>query len=167
MTRARAAAKAFEETLEELALPEDTPELQDPEALGRRAALQAVAETVWTQHLGSLLQAEEVKNLLGVATSQAVSELASRGFILALAGSGGRTLYPAFQFRPSGPPYSEVAKVIEILSGAVETPYTIASWFVSPQDLLDGETPTAWMRAKKDASQLLAAAERSAGELNL
>src|SRR5260370_200925 len=54
MTRAHAAAaaKAFEETLEELDLPDSTPELRDPKSLGRRAALLAVAEAGWAPHLG-------------------------------------------------------------------------------------------------------------------
>jgi len=102
-----------------------------------------------------------------VKSRQAVSDLARRGRLLALEGSGGRKLYPAFQFGPNGRPYPEISKVIEIFTGIVETPYTIASWFVSPQDLLDGEIPAAWLGTGKDSSQLLAAAQRSAGELGL
>src|SRR3954447_1247395 len=75
--------------------------------------------------------------------------------------------YPAFQFSPNGRLYPEIAKILEIFSDVVETPYTIASWLVSPQDLLEGETPIAWLRAGKDSSQVLAAAQRSAGELSL
>jgi len=171
MTRATAAAaaKAFGEALEEAweDLPGDAPEIQDPEALGRRAALLAVSEMVWGQVLGPLYDVEQVQTILKVKTRQAVSDLAKRGRLLALDGSGGRKLYPAFQFGPNGRPYPEIAKVLEIFEGIVETPYTIASWFVSPQDLLEGETPMAWLRAGKDSSQLLAAARRSAGELGL
>jgi hypothetical protein len=171
MTRATAAAaaKAFEEALEEAweDLPDDAPEIQDPEALGRRAALLAVSEMAWGQILGPLYDVEQVQTILKVKTRQAVSDLAKRGRLLALHGSGGRKLYPAFQFGPSGRPYPEIAKVLEIFEGIVATPYTIASWFVSPQDLLEEEAPAAWLRTGKDSSQLLAAAQRSAAALGL
>jgi hypothetical protein len=60
MTRAHAAAKAFEEALEEAiedrSLPEDAPELQDPQDLGRQAASLAVSEVAWRKVLGPLLE---------------------------------------------------------------------------------------------------------------
>lgn len=166
-SRAAAAAKAFEETLEELDLPDHAPDLIDPAAFGRRAALLAASETIWGKYLGPLLETEAVQTLLRVNSRQAVSDLAKRRKLLTLDASGGRKLYPAFQFNPSGRPYPEIAQIIEIFTGAVESPYTIASWFVSPQDLLDGETPMAWLKSHKDSSRLLEAARRSAGELDL
>jgi hypothetical protein len=166
MTRASAAAaaKAFEEALEEAweDLPDDAPEIQNPEALGRRAALLAVSEMAWSQVLGPFYDGEQVQTILKVTTRQAVSDLAKRGRLLALDGSGGRKLYPAFQFGPSGRPYPEITKVLEVFEGIVETPYTIASWFASPQDLLEGETPAAWLQSKRDPGLLLEAAMRSA-----
>jgi hypothetical protein len=168
MTRAHAAAaaKAFEEALGELQISDDNPELQDPKALGRRAALLAVAEMSWREVLGPLFNVEQTQALLKVGSRQAVSDLAKRGRLLALNGSDGRKLYPAFQFGPTGRPYPEVANVLGIFSGIVETPYTIASWFVSPQDLLEGETPVAWLRSRKGSSEiLLEAARRSADKL--
>lgn len=166
-SRAAAAAKAFVETLEELDLPEDTPDFSDPAALGRRAALLAVSEAVWGKYLGPLLETDDVQTLLRVSSRQAVSDLAKRRKLLALDASGGRKLYPVFQFNSSGRPHPEIAQIIEIFAGAVESPYTIASWFVSPQDLLDGETPTAWLKSGKGSTRLLEAARRSAGELSL
>lgn len=167
MTRAHAAAaaKAFEETLEELALPDDAPDLQDPEALGRRAALLAASDALWGKVLAPLFDVEQAQAVLKVGSRQAVSDLAKRERILALDGSGGRKLYPGFQFGPNGRPYPEVAEVIRIFAGVVETPYTIASWFVSPQDLLNGETPAAWMRTRRESNLLLEAARRSADKL--
>lgn len=131
-----------------------------------RAAAEIPAETIWSQILGPLLPIEQAQDLLAL-DSQQVRELARKGNLLVLDGSGGRDLYPAFQFDPTRRPYPEMAKVVASFSGVIETPYTIASWFVSPQDLLDGETPVVWMRSRKDPSRLLAAARRSAGELAL
>ncbi|HSF42729.1 MAG TPA: hypothetical protein VLT87_23190 [Thermoanaerobaculia bacterium] len=160
-----AAGKAFENALNDLHLPDDAPDFASPAVLGRRAALLAVAEVVWGKCLGPLFSTEDVRILLGVSSRQAVNDLARRGRILALNGSRGRKVYPAFQFSTSGRPYPEVSKVIEIFTGAVETPYTIASWFVSPQDLLAGETPVTWLKSRQDSLRLFEAARRTAEEL--
>ncbi|HEX6900906.1 MAG TPA: hypothetical protein VF789_14375 [Thermoanaerobaculia bacterium] len=122
---------------------------------------------IWNQILGPLFDIEQAQALMGLDSQQDVRELARKGCILVLDGSNGQDLYPAFQFDPAGRPYPEMAQVIANFSEAVETPYTIASWFVSPQDLLDGEIPVVWLRSRKDPSRLLAAARRSAGELTL
>jgi len=121
----------------------------------------------WVQALGPLLQIDGARDLLKLKNRGQVRDLSASGQLLEIGSPEGHELYPAFQFDASGSPYPEVASVIKTFSDVVETPYTIASWFVSPQDLLDGETPIAWMRAKKDTSELLAAAKRSADELNL
>jgi hypothetical protein len=165
MTRARAAAKAFEEALEEFSLPEDAPVIQDPEALGRRAALLAVSETVWGQALGPLFDIEQARTVLQAKDRQAVSDLERRGRLLVLPGSGGRKLYPALQFDPQGRPYPEIEKILDIFSKVVETPYTIASWLATSQDLLDGETPSSWLRSQRDPELVFEAAKRSADKL--
>jgi hypothetical protein len=159
------AARAFERTLEELERQENAPDLGDPTELGRRAALLATAEAVWGRHLGPLFDVEQVKAVLAVGSRQAVSDLAKRGRLLALDASGGRKLYPAFQFGPDGRPYPELARILAAFEGAIETPYTVASWLVSPQDLLEGETPAAWMRLRRAPELLQEAARRAAAAL--
>jgi hypothetical protein len=165
MTRARAAAKAFEEALEEFSFPEDAPVIQDPEALGRRAALLAVSETVWGQALGPLFDIEQARTVLQAKDRQAVSDLERGGRLLVLPGSGGRKLYPALQFDPQGRPYPEIEKILDIFSRVVETPYTIASWLATSQDLLEGETPSSWLRSQRDPELVFEAAKRSADKL--
>ena len=159
------AARAFERTLEEMERQENALDLGDPAALGRRAALLATAEAVWGRHLGPLFDLEQAKAVLAVGSRQAVFDLAKRGRLLALDAAGGRKLYPAFQFGPDGRPYPELAPVLAAFSGAIETPYTLASWLVSPQDLLEGETPAAWMRSRRDPERLQEAARRAAAAL--
>jgi hypothetical protein len=165
MSHASTAARAFERTLEQLERQEGISAFGDPAALGRRAALLAAAEAVWGRQLGPLFDLEQTKAALGVGTRQAVSDLAKRGRLLALDASGGRKLYPSFQFSPSGRPYPEIARVLEIFAGQVETPYTIASWLVSPQDFLRGETPAAWMRSGHEPEPLYESARRAAARL--
>jgi hypothetical protein len=159
------AAKSFEETLERLQLPQDAPELRDPVALGRRAALRAVAETAWGQVLGLLYDVEQTKTVLGVTSRQAVHDLAKRKRLLVLGASGGRKVYPAFQFDTTGRPYPEIPGILRAFEGAVQTSHTIASWFVTPQDVLEGETPASWIRARRDPDSLFESARRAAARL--
>jgi hypothetical protein len=120
---------------------------------------------VWREVLGPLLDTEKVRDLLGLKNRGKVRDLSASGQLLELISHEGHDLYPAFQFDANGSPYPEIAGVIEIFSGIVATPYTIASWFVSPQDLLEGEIPAAWLRSGRDSELLFEAARRAAAPL--
>jgi hypothetical protein len=161
-----AATEAFEKTLERLELPEDR--LSDPviqEQLGRRAALLATSELTWDQHLGPLYGWSDVAEILGTVSSrQGVHDLAQRRRLLALPASGGRVLYPAFQFqgRRTLPGLPEL---LEILVSSGATGWTQASWFQSSQEELGGETPVAHLSTHGLDEQILDAASRVAGRL--
>lgn len=117
----------------------------------------------WIAQLGPLLDLEQA--ILILSDHRGVSELTAQGFLLALDAPGGGSLYPAFQFRPNGRPYTEIARILEIFHKAVETSYTVASWFVSPQDDLEGKTPAAWMQSGHEAERLYKAARHAAVRL--
>lgn len=136
------AAQAFEETLAELGIDETQ---LDPEDFGRRAALLAASNLLWAEHLGPAYTTRYVRDLFG-STKQAVSDRVRRGTLLALRNEAGDLIYPAFQFGPDGQPLAGVADVIAAFKGAVETPYTIASWLVSPEAELGGSTPVEQLR---------------------
>ncbi len=156
------ATEAFERVLEEL---EVEPEQGDLAALGRRAGLVAAANSVWSRHLGPMFDAEQAMTMLGVSSRQAVSDLAKRGRLLALDVGRGRKRYPAFQFGENGRPHPDLVPILALFAPVVETPYTIASWLVSPNHLLGDETPIAWMRARRESARLLEAARRAAERL--
>jgi hypothetical protein len=164
MTALADAAKTFERTLGELGITGDEQEV-DPSALGRRAAMLAVSELVWHKHLGPMLSSKEVRELTGRGTRQSVSELAKRRRLLALPEDDGRLTFPAFQFGRTGKRLPALERVLAILDGAVETPYTVASWFVTPESRLDGKTPAAWLRAGRRPEPVLEAATRYAQRL--
>ena len=107
----------------------------------------------------------EVQELLGVGSRQAVSDLAKRGRLLALDAAGGRRLYPAFQFAESGRPHRDLESVLEVFAGVVESTYTTASWLVSPNADLTGETPIERLRSGRGLDELLVAARRAAARL--
>jgi hypothetical protein len=114
--------------------------------------------TFWVRELGPCFDCDQTAEMFGkVASDPSV--------LLELDRSKGGKLYPAFQFNPSGCPYPEIARIMAIFHGAVESSYTVAAWFISPQDHLAGNTPAAWMRAGRDPEILCEAARRAAARL--
>jgi hypothetical protein len=164
MTALARAAKTFEETLGELGITGKERDVDLP-ALGRRAALLAASDLVWHKHLGPLYSSKQVREVMGRGTRQSVSELAKRRRLLALAEADGRLAFPAFQFGRGGKRLPALEQILQIFDGAVETPYTIASWFVTPEARLDGKTPAAWLRGGRPTEPVLEAAARYAERL--
>ncbi len=166
MTPYGAALQAFQETLERLDLPEDR--LADPEVqahLGRRAALLATSELTWDEHLGPQLGWSDVAALLGtVRTRQGINDLARRHRLLALPTRSGKMLYPAFQFR-GGRTIAGLSDLLLVLDASGASPWTQASWFVTPQDELDGESPTAYLNRRSLDERVLTTARRAAARL--
>src|SRR5687767_9284830 len=88
----------------------------------------AIDEAAWRNHLGPLLDAKQVQELMGVRTRQAVSDLRTRHRILGLTRQDGRVVYPAFQFGPGGRPFAELPEILRILSERSADLWTVASW---------------------------------------
>jgi hypothetical protein len=131
--------------------------------LGERAALLAVAGQMWHRHLGPLLTSRDLQKL-GDRSRQAVHDLVARGRLLALPARGG-SLFPAFQVDRWGRPRPGMAEVLAAFEGSVGSPLTVASWFRTPQPLLDHRTPADWLVAGDDVGRLVAAARRAAAHL--
>lgn len=119
----------------------------------------------WMRILGPLLEIEKVREALGLRSQRDVRTLSTKGQLLTLDSPEGQELYPLFQFAENGNVRPEIARLLKIFSSAVNTPYTIASWFVSPQDLLEQETPAAWLRSGRDPELVFEAARRAAAKL--
>lgn len=160
-----AAAAAFEETLEELGLSDTELHLDDPAGIGRRAALLIAADALWDRHLGKMLDSRQVQELLGVQTRQAVHDLMKRGRLLGLPLKARQWVYPSFQFSGSGRPYTVLPEVLRAFDGVASTPYTVASWLVSPNPLLDDQTPIDWLASGGDADRVRLAAQRRAASM--
>lgn len=124
----------------------------------------SAAEAAWREFLGPMLNADEVQATLET-DHRTVQDLSAQGVLLALPALDGRILYPAFQFSRTSHPYAEIQRVLEIFEGAVETPWTIASWFMTPQDLLEETTPVHWMQAGREPETLFESARRAAARL--
>ncbi len=158
------AAEAFAETLEELAIDESIPAAAQ-RALGQRAALLAAGLYEWKQQVGPTLTGRQLKILLGIKTRQGVHDLLKRGRLLALEAQSGQWVYPSFQFNERGRPHAVMTEVLAHFAGADVSPHTIASWFTSPQALLDGNTPAVWLKRGGEPERVVEAARRSAARL--
>jgi hypothetical protein len=159
------ALQAFEETLERLDFPEGQ---LDPEAqarLGRRAALLATSELTWDEHLGPLYEWSDVATVLGtVRTRQGISDLAKRRRLLSLPTKSGKLLYPAFQFSGART-IAGLHELLVELDGSDASPWTQASWFVTGQDELGGESPAAYLSRHPLDERVLKAVRRVAARL--
>jgi hypothetical protein len=103
---------------------------------------QSDARSAWESRLGPLLNEDE---------------------LVWLVDESGRLLFPAFQFDQGGPMRALVAAFWTI--AAVVSPWTAASWCVSPTPHLGGVTPVEWCREGGDADALQTAADRDANRM--
>jgi hypothetical protein len=159
------AGRAFARALAALGLSGDE-EGFDADELGRRGALLATSDLVWRERLGRLLTRDEVQEILGLQTRQAVFDLAKRGRLLALPTQSGRAHYPAFQFDlERGRTYPALTKALMLFREAEVNPYSAASWFCEPQSLLGERTPAQWMLERRSDETLIETARRSAAPL--
>jgi hypothetical protein len=107
----------------------------------------------------------DVATVLGtVGTRQGVHDLARRKRLLALPTKGGKLIYPAFQFS-GGHTLSGLHHLRAELDSSGVSPWTQASWFVTPQDELDGQTPVTFLSREVVDERVLNAARRAAARL--
>ena len=154
------------ETMEEVGVYGDERGLGGRREFARRAVLLAAVDLIWRRKLGRLLSRAELQELLGQKTRQAVSELVRNRRVLALPSEGAGYLFPAFQIDASKRRiYPAIPRVLAAFKDAVDSPFSIAAWFVEPDPSLDEGTPADWLREHRDADRLLIAAQRRAAEL--
>lgn len=91
-----------------------------------------------------MLDSSAVADLLGASgrnKREAASDLRRRGTIVGVPVSGRKLVYPAFQFDPVDRMVIPVVAVVNARLGALEDPWGVASWWISPQPRLDGQAP--------------------------
>lgn len=115
--------------------------VDDPGELARAAADRAVdSAVVWQEHLGTFYDVDGVRALLGRSGRPVTKQAVSKRRLLALRTGSGRLVYPALQFR-DGAPLPGLDRVLDVLPGRLVSPWTVASWLVTPQPGLDGDRP--------------------------
>lgn len=138
------ASTAFNDALAEL-IGDRPPELDAAEA-GRRAALRAVAGTVWSDAVGPFYDTDGVMALLGGVTKQAVNDRVRRHRLLALKTGSGRLVYPAAQFDEHGV-IDGLGKVLDVLVPDETEAWTVASWLTTRDPGLGARSPIEALRA--------------------
>ncbi|MGH9073620.1 MAG: hypothetical protein ACRDZQ_05825, partial [Acidimicrobiales bacterium] len=166
VTRAR---DAFGDTLERLGMDSEA-EDTSPEDLGHRAAILVGAGRAWDRHLGPMLGASELAQMLGIGTRQAVHDRARRGGLLALRRGSRQVRFPAFQVinRPGSVSHTVLpglGAILEVFDAAGVDAWTVASWFCTPSEVLEAMTPARWLGEQRDPNSALDAAKRSAARL--
>ncbi|MFT6763948.1 MAG: hypothetical protein ACJAXA_002612 [Candidatus Aldehydirespiratoraceae bacterium] len=132
------AAAAFEAALAEL-IGERSPDL-DPAEAGRRAALKAVAGTLWTDAVGHFYDTEGVMSLLGGVSKQAVHDRVRRHRLLALRTGSGRLVYPTAQFDEDRV-VDGLGAALTLLAPDHTEAWMVASWLTTADPALNGTTP--------------------------
>ncbi len=160
------ATLAFQETLEQLDIPDETLSDEETQAeIGRRGALLATAGLHWERHLGPLVGWRRVAELLGtVGTRQGVNDLQKRRRLIGLRTKSGELVYPLFQLS-EGKPMPGLPRVLEAFEDAGLDDWTIASWLVTPQDLLEGGRPVEELKSGTSVDLVVDAARRTAAGL--
>jgi hypothetical protein len=150
------AALVIAETLSEL-----LPEGRVTAEVAEHAARLAASETAWRAHLDLDLDTPAMARLLGMS-KQAVAKQLAEHRLIGLRTREGGWLLPAWQVidgRPS-PALSE-AFWSQVEQGGT-SPWTVASWCVTPHPELDGLSPVRWTAQHKDPESLLLTARRDA-----
>ena len=119
----------------------------------------------WSGYFGHLLSNDEVQRPLGDLSDGAIDDLVANHQLLALPLNHGELAFPEFQFANHAGLNPVVAAILAILEPVVESPYTVAAWFITPQPMLNGETPAKWLKRARSAERLEAAARDSAARL--
>ncbi len=132
--------------------------LSDPDAAAADAA-SAVLDTasVWHAHVGALYDAKGVGRLLAHPDGKPISRQAvnKRGLLTLRTGSG-QVLYPAFQFHARAA-VPGVAELLRILPASLVSPWTVASWLVTPAADLGDAAPIDVLRRGQPGPVLAAA----------
>ena len=119
----------------------------------------------WIGYFGILLSKDEVQQRLGGVSGAEIDHLVETHQILVLPVGHGEPAYPEFQFAKRPGLIPVVAAILAILEPVVESPYMIAAWFITPQPVLNGETPAQWLRKARSPKRLEEAARDSATRL--
>jgi len=138
----------------------------DVGSVASEAAEQAVdTADSWTEHLGGFYDAAAVGKVLSRG-GQPVSRQAvhKRKGLLALTTGSGRVMYPVFQFAGHSP-LPGLEAIQQVVPEALVSRWTLASWLVSPQPTLAGQTPVQLLR-EGSVEPVLTAARDWAGALS-
>ncbi len=101
-------------------------------------AVSAGSREAWSEALGGLHDAVGAAALVGLDVNM-LQRAAEAGRVIVLTDSGGRDVYPGFQFKHGWPPDALIPVWRTI--AAVADPWTAAAWAAAPDPLLGDLAP--------------------------
>lgn len=111
--------------------------------------------------VGPFYDTAGVMKLLGNVTKQAVDDRRRKAGVLALRTSDGKWVYPTFQFS-NGEVAGALLPAVRALRDCPA--WSVAQWFVTENDDLDGMSPIDWAKADLPAEPLTRSARHTAAE---
>lgn len=133
----------------------------DPEELAEAMAAVLPLGHVYDKISGPFYDTAGLTRWLGISR-QALHQKVGRQAILACPLSDGGSVYPAWQFLTNGATIPHLADVLEALAAGTDDAWMIALWMRAPNDELDGDRPSDWLRRGRDPELVLEAARRTA-----
>jgi hypothetical protein len=149
-------ARVIADTLGEL-LPEDEITVE----VAERAARLAASELAWRRHLDLELDTPAMARLLGLS-KQAVAKQLAEHRLIGLRTREGGWLLPAWQVIDGRPSRALSEAFWSQVEHGQLSPWTVASWCVTPHPELDGLSPVEWAARREDPEALLLTATRDA-----
>jgi hypothetical protein len=149
-------ARVIADTLGEL-LPEGEITVE----VAERAARLAASESAWRRGLDLDLDTSAMAGLLGLS-KQAVAKQLAKHRLIGLRTREGGWLLPAWQVIDGRPSRTLIEAYWSQVEHGRLSPWTVASWCVTPHPELDGLSPVEWAARRGDPDALLLTAARDA-----
>lgn len=125
--------------------------------------LQAVpAVSRWNDVLGPFYGTNQVVQMCGGISRQALAGRRKRRTILGLKTADGVVVYPAFQFDAKNLILRGLPEALQCFRGVDVDDWTVAGWLVSPSQDLGGRSVAEWLRLGRELEPALALARDAA-----
>lgn len=139
----------------------DVRQLGDPEQLAVTMVAALPGSHVFDEIAGPFYDSRGLARWLDISTEELERRTAER-LLLGCPVEEGEIVYPAWQFADNGATLPQLPEVIRTLAAASNDSWQIAIWLRSPSRVLDGETPSEWLRRFNSADAVLRLARRTA-----
>jgi hypothetical protein len=137
----------------------------DPEQIAEAMAAVLPLGHVYDEVTGPFYDTTGLTRWLGI-TRQALHQKVGRHAVLACPLAEGGSVYPAWQFLPSGATIPRLSEVLTALAAGTDDAWMVALWMRALNDHLDGDRPSDWLRRGRDPQPVLAAARQTAAGWN-
>lgn len=112
----------------------------------------------WDDLLGPFYSGNQVAQILGGISRQAVADRRQRRTLLGLKTADGIVVYPTFQFNHHNQVLTGLPEILQCFRGSGMDDWTLAGWLVAPMTVLEGRSVLAALQNGEDLKPFLALA---------